>query len=319
MPVTTRHPMEPRSSQNIRQNEETRQFIYDFIEKHGVDAESDQFLRSGSRTLTQTQFVPQGNPVNHSSGTYAKFNRNRKKRFSTQEDKSKETFSWWKAAICITGLIGNVGVVVHLLQKSPFQSSTFEWIKNKEFCYIGIYAGSIFWEVQAWTLLFLTIERCLSLRRPATSMKTCTSCLVILLIWILASIICLPELILTVYYEDEKFCFTVWTHFKFLVTIRGSFQLVKLLVVGMLCGWIFFTRNCQEEGPEMSLQSTWEAKTGRKLTELTYCIGPIFAGTLPLQTTISKGTHTMNQLCSLMVSGVTLLWLSRRTPPTRLD
>ncbi|CAG7822440.1 unnamed protein product [Allacma fusca] len=142
-------------------------------------------------------------------------------------------------------------------------------------------------------------------------MKTSTSCWVILIIWISTSIICLPEFILARYadygYENDqnKVCGTDWSNWEFLQVIRESFQIVVLLVVGILCCWIFFTMNCQEEGPEISLQSTWEAKAGRKLTELTYCIGPMFALccvpfrillifftiTLPLQTSLSKGTQ----------------------------
>ncbi|CAG7822441.1 unnamed protein product [Allacma fusca] len=108
-------------------------------------------------------------------------------------------------------------------------------------------------------------------------MKTSTSCWVILIIWISTSIICLPEFILARYadygYENDqnKVCGTDWSNWEFLQVIRESFQIVVLLVVGILCCWIFFTMNCQEEGPEISLQSTWEAKADNFTSTWDYC------------------------------------------------
>ncbi|CAG7733254.1 unnamed protein product [Allacma fusca] len=170
----------------------------------------------------------------------------------------------------------------------PVQISALTWMNNKGFCYVTEFADIIFGNVPALTLLCLTIERCLLLRRPATSMKTSSCRLAILLIWILTLIGGLPYVIHIEYITSWHYplCFVNWpiSHGHVIPVIQRSFQVIVLLVVGILCSWIFFTLNCQEEGTEIPLQITWEAKTDRKLTQLTYSVGPIFAlGCVPIR------------------------------------
>ncbi|CAG7726792.1 unnamed protein product [Allacma fusca] len=162
------------------------------------------------------------------------------------------------------------------------------WMKTKGFCYFYSFAEIIFGDVPALTLLCLTIERCLLLRRPATSMKTGSCRLAILLIWILTLIGWLPYVIHIEYVTSWHYplCLVRWSayHWHVIPVIQRSFEVIVLLVVGILCCWIFFTLNCQEEGTEIPLQITRESKTGRKLTQLTYSVGPIFAlGCVPIR------------------------------------